>query len=277
METPYSEMLVENGYAIIPLNCLKKLNNASSYLLEKANKILNNPLSTLSDYHNINSDLSVDEHRKIHLKMANDNNFNDIITQVLFDNKSLFYSILGPDLAISVQRNLRIVRPFQSIDAVGTHRDTDVGESPFGFTVWMPLVEFPKEASVEIYPKSHRLGKNKLVPKHYEDERVKQGSPENRIGFFYRPMTFNIDELEPSIRPHVPYGSFMIFSTAMLHGGAQNISNLTRWSVDMNLENLQSSFNWFHHGDSPKFKTLCLSPMTQIAKLYDPSLISNLW
>ena len=60
METTYSDMLIENGYAIIPLNCLKQLDNASAFLLDKVNKILSNSLSNLSDYHKLNSDLSVD-------------------------------------------------------------------------------------------------------------------------------------------------------------------------------------------------------------------------
>jgi hypothetical protein len=257
------QQLEQDGYCITQLESKKTLNELQEHLLGLTRLLLGKKIRSITDIHTLTGSWTLSQHRDFHAMIFKDANLSGYINTLVLENQNIFCRFFGTDLCISTTKTLRIVRPNTSSDYLGAHRDTDLGHTPFEIKQWLPLCPIGKNNGLQIFPMSHRGDQLSVRGGHYIDKYVVKGSRDNRLGFMYKPLAYELSPFSPLV-PNIRYGEILSFVTPLLHGGAGNTSSETRWSVDFALSNSYYPIEWTHHGNEPKFENLKKSFLTRL-------------
>jgi len=139
---------------------------------------------------------------------------------------------------ILIQRNLclRATRPqIKNLqEFVGWHRESFYGigvERCVNF--WVPIANVNVENTLRYIPDSHLIPDDRLEIIRVEDASTPKHSSGHKIGLRYAPKNIISGVDFSQARPfQVKVGEAAIFSGALIHGAAENSSNLIRFSMD---------------------------------------------
>ena len=219
---------------------------------ENITKLYSKIFINLKDHHKIQSDF-----QKYILKKK-------IYFKLIHYYKNYFTKIIDQNISVTNQVNFRVVRPFNGLDNIGFHRDTDLGHTPFELNVWIPLFDTVKKNSLCILPKSH-LKKLDFFKFKKLKTAVKRGGKENKMGFLYKSFKFknlNQNLMKPIT---VNFGEILIFYSSCMHGTTSNTSKLTRFSFDFNISNSFFPITKKHHGNEEKYQEVIQSQFVKNA------------
>ncbi len=193
----------------------------------------------LNEYHN--HVRTEQEHRDLHYELTQKLQESQLHKKLALQNLEHFQNIVGPDIDIQAVPYLRISRPGIKEDNIGLHRDTFYGNTAYEVSCIVPLEDFEEGAAVNVLPKSQNLGP--LEFEQVDHETVTKGSKQNQIGFLY--STKKIKHLNRSklYAPLMKIGDYLMFSLCMIHGQEENVSRMTRWSIDFRYRNSFSPVN----------------------------------
>jgi hypothetical protein len=130
--------------------------------------------------------------------------------------------LLGAEVLVHPQKVIRMIAPedddllIQNI--AGPHQDfPELQGSPRQLTLWIPFHSVDSESgTLPIYPYSHRDGVRPL-----------------RLAANPSGWQADIDDLEPPVRLRLEPGDAILFTTYTVHGGARNLSDSYRMSMDV--------------------------------------------
>jgi hypothetical protein len=154
--------------------------------------------------------------------------------------------VLGVDSLywVSVMK-LRVVRPKNLLsqgeqDNVPMHRESLYAGSDqvqYQYNCWIPLSRAATTSGMWYLPNSHRIPDSELriVEDLNHPVRVERFSKGHAIGLPYKPKLICDPRLESKdslSRFTVPAEHFLLFSAMLIHGGGENTSDATRFSMD---------------------------------------------
>jgi hypothetical protein len=131
---------------------------------------------------------------------------------------------------------LRATRPqvSQHTEAIGWHRETFYGPNmERSINVWTPVQGVVESNTLRFVPRSHLIADADIVVEQYEDPITRKGSTGNTLGFLYAPKKIvgGVD-LGSAVPMNVPANHSAIFPGNLIHGGAVNLSDQIRFSLD---------------------------------------------
>ena len=190
---------------------------------------------------------------------------NNLQSEIIKENQSIFESLLGNDICVTTHVNFRTVRPSINYDNINFHRDTDLGHTPYELNVWIPLFDTNEKNTLYILPKSH-FKKLSYFKSKKINTKFKKNSRHNRLGYLYKSFKHN-NFNEKSMKPiKCKFGYIIIFYSSCMHGTKSNLSNKTRFSLDFNISNSFYPIKWMHHGNEVKYKKVLISKIAKTAQ-----------
>ncbi len=134
---------------------------------------------------------------------------------------------------------LRAARPGLSNDVVGWHREAFYGAPADAVNLWMPVMNVNADNTLRYIPDSDMISDDNIETVT-DEVPWQRGSAGHKIGLLYAPkritkMHGNAEFARDSQPMLVPDGSVALFSGALIHGAAVNLSNKIRFSVDLRL------------------------------------------
>ena len=248
------------GYVLISLphkNCIKII---SSKLEDKLAQILGESFS-LKDYHHfVEND---DQHIDIHLELLQFIHESQIYLEVLTENLAVFESLLGPDLDAQVEPHLRIARPGKYQDNIGFHSDIDYGNTSYEMSCVIALNKMNEEGALKVLPSSH--AQRLFATVAIENEKAPKGSKLNKLGVPYQFKKIVDESYKEEMLP-IPMncGEVLCFNLGVVHGQEVNLSEDTRWTIDVRLKNILAPTNT----REGYYKPFSKSPMTLAAEKF---------
>lgn len=191
-----------------------------------------------------------------------------LATPLIARNLDFFKAFIGPDLAIQKYPYLRAVRPASKNDAVALHRDTYYGSSPYEIAVFIPFIDLPAECALRVVSGSHVEADAAYPWTSASGKGVTPGSPKHQLGFSYAPKLLDPALAERSEPVPLAFGQALLFSLSLVHGGASNAGNTTRFSTDIRVVNAFAPIEWNHSVHPDYYLPLSESPVTRMAKRY---------
>jgi len=245
------EFFNKNGYVIIKLFTAEDINILLNNTKDRLNKLIryNLPIQNLKDFHKINftmqdHDVMMNPHSryiKFNKTIINKIKSNSKLIKILdgFWNNTKFNIIWGSSTlnnkTIKNASGFRVARPLKEYtkDVAGVHIDLHFGgeirkSKKAMLTFWTPLIGFSNKYSLRIAPKSH----NTLWPSSSISKQKKYITPVFKKNYKF-PFKF--------IRPNLKKGEVIIFHPNLLHGGSNNIGNISRVSLDFRIFNSKIS------------------------------------
>jgi len=161
-------------------------------------------------------------------------------------HSGIISELIGTDLLswVSVMK-LRGVRPKRLLptgtqDNVNLHRESLYAshrQVSFQYNCWIPLSAAASVAGMWYIPRSHIVPDAELIVTNDFDSpvRVERFSSGHRIGLPYNPKSIDQSPVVKNGQRKkflVPSGSFIIFSSMLIHGGGVNDSSEIRFSMD---------------------------------------------
>jgi phytanoyl-CoA hydroxylase len=133
-------------------------------------------------------------------------------------------SLIGPEILVHPQYNVRAKLPNQDRSVVPWHQDLGYldldAEDTFMVNFWLPLVDATKEnGCLEVMPGSH----------HRYIEHTEGVGP---AGNFKGIPDDKLPKAEPVCCP-VPKGGVLLLQHRTIHRSVPNVSNTIRWSLDL--------------------------------------------
>lgn len=184
------------------------------------------------------------------------------------ENLGFFKDFVGLDLHVQKFPYLRIARPNKPQDNIGIHRDTHYGSSSYEISVSIPFTENGPLGSLGVVSGTHLLSEADLPVTQVQSEQVARGSIKHKLGFLYAPKLMS-DEIRAKVTPiPLKVGQALIISLSCVHGQEVNRSNATRFQSDIRVVHSMAPIQWERSVHSDYYEPLCVSAVTQQAKLY---------
>lgn len=251
----------EQGYIVIKAKSNEVIKKIKKYLIKNLNKSLTENNVT-SNYHKKFNDK---KHYSLQAKIQKFIIKNDLQSNIIKDNQSIFSILLGNDICATTHVNFRTVRPSINYDNINFHRDTDLGHTPYELNVWIPLFDTNEKNTLHVLPKSHFKKLNYFNSKKV-NTKFKKNSRQNKLGYLYKSFEHK-NFSEKSMKPiKCKYGYILIFYSSCMHGTKSNLSNKTRFSLDFNISNSFYPIKWIYHGNEIKYKKATSSKIVQTAQ-----------
>ena len=249
---------IKEGYVVRPLvnqDCVKSLGNR---LKGKLFEIMEQEFD-LKDYHRLVQ--SDDRHIDIHFEMLMFLHETELHLEVLAENRTVFESLLGPDIAVQASPHLRIARPEKPQDNIGFHSDIDYGNTSYEMNCVIALNKLDKEGALKLLPASHARPVLKTIA--VTNDKAPKGSKLNKLGVPYSYKRIVDENYKEDMVP-IPMnvGEVLCFNLGLVHGQEVNNSLDTRWSIDCRLKNILAPTNT----RGGYYKVFSKSPMTQAAE-----------
>ncbi len=250
---------LDDGYCIHKLFSNTQISNLKKTLYQKIlqldkNKILKNlTLQELPNYHKLN--IREKDHSQILKTSTRFIKLDKKMQKFILENKlinTLMLKTWGHNEAIikwvgslknkDIKNNVvgfRISRPSikNKKDATGVHIDLHVGgkicnDKNVLITIWVPLIGFNQNYSLNISPKSH----------------IKSHSIKN---FVYSKTVTNVFSKDyykkfKFFRPSLSKGKVLTFHPNLLHGNSFNAGKKTRFSLEIRIYNKRNIKKWIN-------------------------------
>ncbi len=225
----------ERGWLVYTLTQTEPLHEARNRLLEELRRLTQRPDIRLENYHALAQEDT--EHLRLQLAITDFFRHNRLGARIIQGEIEFFRTLLGPDLDIQSQPYLRITRPGKTDDTIGLHRDTFYGLTAFELAVVIPFVDLEEKATLSLIPGSHVQPESGYPTTQISHPTVKKGSPVHKLGFAYAPKIIDPSSLKNLTPIPLRFGEALMFSSAIVHGGSQNLSGTSRWSSDIRVKN----------------------------------------
>jgi len=225
--------LATHGYAIVEFRVLRFLNEIQSTLNEDFN-------CAVGDYHR--KDVPQTDHIEFVRRMTQKIENGRAVVNLLRDNIDPLIQLLGPDIQVQAHPHLRVSRPNVESDFVDWHRDSFYGNTPWEINVWFPVFPLGTGSGLRLLPGSHRMPSQNVRDCRDNDSfrtEVKKGSFAHQIGYVYAPKTDDTlakMKWDDTILLTPNFGQAILFFGSCIHK-AQNLSELTRVSIDVRVKN----------------------------------------
>jgi ectoine hydroxylase-related dioxygenase (phytanoyl-CoA dioxygenase family) len=249
---------------------LKNEFNLNGFLIKefKNKKPLNKCKEIIMDFFNKNdeyySNLSTEEYRKLVLDCTKAINQEKIQKKIVENERSFFDELIAKNLKIQSVVYFRTARPQKPNhiqEQLDFHRETFYSDFEYikkQFNFWFPIKNLSKKNSMKYIPFSHKLEDRDIITKDIEmkESGVKKFSVGHKIGLLYKPKKIisGVDFTKQK-NLFVPNGSFVIFSSMLIHGAAINYDNKIRYSCDFGLldEEVVDDIKFSFAGDRPQY------------------------
>ena len=244
------EFFGENGYAIFPATDIRPLMSLRLQIFEKALAVFGGSSDDPEEYFNQFHALSIDgpalNEQRVQLIHACNSTIDS--SALIFDAfRGPILDLLGPDLLVQKNTNLVIQQPHDP-NPTEMHRDAPAN-SPYEIVVWLPLVDCCKTKTMNVLDLSHT---KKATQELNKDE----------------PWESFVERCnQQAISPDVPFGTALIFWTALFHSTPINVESETRWSLNVRYKNLFSPNGMKDPFEF--FKIFKLSPLTQLGLAFE--------
>tara|TARA_B100000795_G_scaffold22868_1_gene15306 strand:+ start:406 stop:1155 length:750 start_codon:yes stop_codon:yes gene_type:complete len=235
--------------------------HSSKSLLIELRKIVNEFFHEDYAYY---SSLSIHDYRAIVTKAQDAFNQKDFARRIALElQKDILSYIDEPSFMIQSNLYLRATRfgVRRDVESISWHRETFYGLEKETINIWTPILNVNNLNTLRFIPESQKIADKDITTELIEDPITKKGSDGNKIGFLYAPKKIigGVD-LTNSLPMTVPYHSSSIFPGNLIHGGADNLDNKIRFSVDLRIlpeSAYDSNSSKFHlPNDQPYFEHL---------------------
>jgi ectoine hydroxylase-related dioxygenase (phytanoyl-CoA dioxygenase family) len=190
----------------------------------------------IKEYHTVLDECNIDHHnfiKKISRRLNVDFSNHKFIKNLI--NKSS--KCINSDLHLYKKViEFRVVRPNYE-DNNPIHRDHWFPYYTPLLNVYIPLSGSYCDSSLAIIPFSHKWSDSDIVPTFNYDDIIKGKKHISKNGIAYSAPSIKHTSKEINLyRPDVLEGDFMLFSPLIVHGGGNNKSFETRFSIEIRLE-----------------------------------------
>ena len=226
MAQSIDKKIYDLGWEIVDSSSKENLNylreNTYNIIREEFNINEKNPEIGLNNFHNIVKDLSDTELNQKKVNVIQKISSNKLLVDLIFNSFSSYIEyLLGKDLLVQKTINLVIQTP-KDLNPTIPHRDAPPN-SYFELVLWIPLVDCKNTKSmytVDIVQTN--LALNKLAK-----------NPEDWNSFL---KSFNGKKNYPDIK----FGQALFFLPYIYHGSDVNLTNETRFSLNIRFKGLFS-------------------------------------
>ena len=182
--------------------------------------------------------------------MASFLNKNSFASDVIYSKLSyLLQTLLGPDIAIQKNVGLSIQMPGDSSSLLHTHSDVfDSDCSPYEIVIWIPLVNCFETKSMFYLPFTHT---SSIVEYLELSEKLRKNLK------YPQSISNSIEYIDIS-PPEIAF-----FSHSIWHGNTINMTNETRFSLNVRVKNVFTPYRGKKLGDF--FKIAGISKLTELA------------
>ena len=204
-------------------------------------------LKSLDQFHKF---IKKDELNTIRLKLAASLNEKSFAADLIFSKiKDPLIKLLGPDIAIQKNVGLSIQLPGDSSSLLNVHSDVlDSDCSPYEIVIWVPLVSCFDSKSMFYLPFSHTSDIKEYIKL---SDNIRRNLKNPKI----------ISEHIKYIKISPP--SILFFSHSIWHGNTINLTNETRFSINLRVKNIFTPYRGKKLGDF--FKIATLSKLSELA------------
>ena len=168
------------------------------------------------------------------------NKINKILSPKKFfeiNRKTFKYVFKEEKYSVQTYFYLRITQPHKNnpkYKPINFHRETFQGPAFFKhiMNIWIPIKNCEKSNSIKYIKGSHLF--KKLIDFNFKIRKtnVKKGSVENKIGLLYKDRKI-LFRNKVQISRLFKKDNFILFYGDLIHGGAKNITNRSRISIDL--------------------------------------------
>ena len=229
-QTSSEKKFLQNGFAIGQVENMESLNHLRETLLnwiceKKELTRFENQSKSIDLLH---ESISAKEINEIRMHLYSELNSTDFARPVYYSlAKKAVDEIVGNELVMQNRINVSIMMPGDKGSNVPLHIDAHSGESPFQCVLWLPMSNVSKTKGVFILPSEH----SDFAMGNFAVWMKKGGSKE---------VFKNIKS--KLVWPEVPWGSYLLFSSNLIHGSVPNESNETRFSLNARFKSLFSPY-----------------------------------
>ncbi len=252
-ENEVIQQFLENGYVIFPLEDYHLLDKIRAQIFKWSLNILQTQIDSKEEifFNNTHHHVRVEELNEFRLKIiAEIVNDPDLRSDIYSLAKTYIGWIVGNELAMQRNCNLSLQLPHDDSSLLPLHTDVWSGNSPYEIVFWFSLVDCYRTKSIFILPKpdSEKILDNFHQYYHFSTEQL------------YQTIKHDLIWLE------VPYGSGVIFSHTLFHGGRVNEEDESRWSFNVRFKSLLSPYAMKEMGES--FLPITIRPATRFGYNY---------
>jgi sporadic carbohydrate cluster 2OG-Fe(II) oxygenase len=159
-------------------------------------------------------------------------------------------SVVGNELAMQRSFALSIQLPDDDASLLPTHSDVWSECSPFEMVLWTPFVDCFKTKSMFILPLADSMATTGRLAEHRDAG----------VEGLFRAIEDRVVWLD------VPFGSYLLFNPALIHGNRVNREATTRWSINCRFKGLFTPYADKRLGSF--FEVLSMRPATRMALGY---------
>jgi len=235
----------EQGYAVVAADDRAPLDELRAAVFECVKEAVPYGGEPVVDFLNgfASYDLAPTAFNDLRLRVVEHLTERDASRRIYDAFRSTLSLLIGPDVAAQKIANIVVQRPGDA-DQVPVHRDAP-SNSHFEAVVWVPLVDCYDSKSMYACDR----------------ERSAEGVAMLRDGSGFARFAEFIEQHGHDL--NVPYGSAFIFAAGIAHGCKVNVTDETRWAVNVRYKNVFSPYG--NKGLAEFFRVLELSPLSQVA------------
>jgi len=204
-------------------------------------------LKSLDQFHKF---IKKDELNTIRLKLASSLNEKSFAADLIFSKvKDSMINLLGPDIAIQKNVGLSIQLPGDDSSLLNVHSDVlDSDCSPYEIVIRVPLVDCFDTKSMFYLPFSHTSDIKEYIKL---SDNIRKNLKDPKV----------ISKYIEYIKISPP--SILFFSHSIWHGNTINLTNETRFSINLRVKNIFTPYRGKKLGDF--FKIASLSKLSKLA------------
>ncbi len=219
---------------------IKEINNKN--IIDDVKIIINNFFSKDINYYN---SLSKEEFQKIAVECQNEVNKLEVQKKFYLSERNVFDELFfNEDLLHESVVFLRAVRPSKNsknIEHPDMHRETfysDHSHTPYVLNLWIPIKDVNSKNTLKYVPKSHLIADENIKTEIDKDwpGTVKKHSNGHKLGFFWMPKKI-IEGVDLKSTTNMEFSNYeyALFSSMLIHGGAENNSDKIRFAIGFGL------------------------------------------
>ena len=247
MKEDLDKLLSSRGIVTYQLNNFDLVDGIKDRIFSVLNNQYGLSLKKLDEFHEF---VSPSELNNIRLKLAASLNEKSFASEFIYSKLShLLKTIFGPDIAIQKNVGLSIQTPGDSSSLLHIHSDVyDSDCSPYEIVIWIPLVNCYDTKSMFYLPFTHTSSIDKYLDLA---EKLRKNLEKPKL------IEESIEYLD--IEPP----SIALFSHSIWHGNTINLTNETRFSLNIRVKNIFSPYRGKKLGDF--FKIAGISKLSELA------------
>jgi sporadic carbohydrate cluster 2OG-Fe(II) oxygenase len=246
-EKAFNEAFLRQGYAIVDLAQIERLDACKERMRARAEQLLGKKVSSKELFDHTDKLVTGADLNAFRLGMIEHLNADTLLRPALFKMARTWIEYaIGNEIAMQRTINLSIQMPQDDSSILPLHSDVWSGNSPYELVLWVPLVDCYKTKSMFVLPRP-------------ESEKI--------FREFSKYESFDAEALFKAIKPKVvwldvPYGKAVVFTHSLLHGNRMNEEKTTRWTFNIRLKGLLSPYGVKEMGES--FLPVTIRPATRI-------------